>query len=348
MNYQRTRLTIFAFSHFVVDMCCFFALYSGAVSSEHAALWVLLYNALAFGLQVPFGALADAIDDARPAAILGIGLVAVGIMLMEHILISILLLGIGNALFHVGGAVTVLRHRPGDALRAGFYVAPGALGVSAGVLSAASGGFSQAVSILVLLICVFLIIAAGPGTARGNPVEETPREPLPLGTGAIMLCLVSIGIRSFSGFSADLPNLILLGGLAAFLGKLMGGIFARLLNWNVLALLGAGIGGLMMAFFPGTRIIYFGVFLFNLAMPLTLSAVMKSFPAHAGLGFGLTTFALLLGWLPLISCETGYCASSCLLAALVLAAALMLFFTLRYGNVKASTTPKAHCHEHAV
>jgi len=330
MNYHRTRLAIFAFSHFAVDLCCFFALYSGAAGSEHAALWALVYNALAFGLQAPLGAFADALDDARPMAILGLGLVAVGAMAAQHFLVSILLAGMGNALFHVGGAVVALRHRPGDALRAGVYVAPGALGVAAGILLAASGGFSSALCVLLLLVCVFLIIAVGPGAERGAPIEVTPREPLSLGAGAIMLCLASIGVRSFAGFSAELPKLVFLGGLAAFSGKLLGGIFARKLNWNVLALLGVGVGGLMMAFFPGAKIVYIGVFLFNLAMPLTLSAVMKSLPGHMGLAFGLTTLALLLGWLPLIALETGYAAPSYLLAAFVLAAALTLFFMLRY------------------
>ncbi len=330
MSYQRTRLVVFACSHFAVDLCCFFSLYSGAAGSEHAALWVLVYNALAFGLQAPLGALADALDDVRPVAILGLGLVAVGAMARERFLIAILLLGAGNALFHAGGAVSVLRHRPGDALYAGIYVAPGALGVAAGILLAASGGLSSALCILLLLICVFLIIAVGPGAVRNTAVEVTPHEPLSLGAGAILLCLASIGVRSFAGFSAELPKLIFLGGLASFSGKLFGGVFARKFNWNVLALLGVGIGGLMLAFFPGAKFIYIGVFLFNLAMPLTLSAVIKSLPGHTGFAFGLTTAALFLGWLPLIALETGYDAPQYLLAMLALAAALTLFFTLRY------------------
>ncbi|HWQ57419.1 MAG TPA: hypothetical protein VN540_00240, partial [Clostridia bacterium] len=183
MSLQRTRLTFYAFSHFALDLCCIYALYSGAVGSGRAALWVLLYNALAFGLQVPLGAIADRLDDVRPTAVLGLGLVAVGAMAAGRFLICILLLGIGNALFHVSGAVAVLRHRPGDALRAGFYVAPGALGVASGILLAASGGFSAVLCLLLLLICVFLVYAVGPGAPRGSFIIETPHEPLPLETG---------------------------------------------------------------------------------------------------------------------------------------------------------------------
>lgn len=329
MSYSRTRLALYAFSHFALDMCCFAALYAGAVKSDHAALLVLLYNALAFGLQAPLGALTDRLDDVRPAAVLGLGLVAVGAMAMENYFVCVLLLGIGNALFHVSGAVAVLRERPGDALRAGVYVAPGALGVALGILGASTGTDARAMCVLLMLVCVFLILAVGPGAPRGCSIVETPHEPPVLGAGAIMLCLATIGVRSFGGFSAELANLLLLGAFSAFLGKLLGGVIARKLNWGVLALLGVGIGGLIMAFFPGRGFVYFGVFLFNLAMPLTLSTVMKSLPGRTGLGFGLTTLALLLGWLPLVALETGYHAPVLLLAGIALVAALTLFFILR-------------------
>lgn len=345
MAYQRTRLTIYAFAHFAVDLCCFFALYSGAVGSAQAALLVLLYNALAFGLQTPFGAIADSLDDARPVAVLGCGLVALGVMARERFFLSVACLGLGNALFHVGGAVATLRHRPGDALSAGFYVAPGALGVALGMLSAASGALSTAMGVLLMLVCVFLIVAVGPGAPRRCAVEETPREPAPLSAGAIMLCLISIGVRSFAGFAADLPKLLLIGGLAAFLGKLLGGALARRLPWNVLAVACVSIGGLAMAFFPGKAFIYIGVFLFNFAMPLTLSTVMKSLPGRAGLGFGLTTLALLLGWLPLVPLETGYDAPPYLIAALTLAAAFLLFFALKPKKEKSPELQEENQHD---
>lgn len=330
MSNSRARLAFYALSHFTVDLCCFFALYSGAIGAQHAALWVLLYNALAFGLQAPLGALADGFDDVRPMAALGIGLVALGTLAPERFFICVLLLGLGNALFHVSGAVAVLRERPGDALRAGVYVAPGALGVACGILSASPGGLSRAMCVLLLLMCVLCILAVGPGAPRGVAVRKTPREPLPLGASALMLCLAAVGVRSFEGFSADLPKLLFLGALASFAGKLLGGAFARKFNWNTLSLLCVGIGGLIMAFFPGTRLIYIGVLLFNFAMPLTLAAVMKSLPDHAGLGFGLTTLALFLGWLPLVSLATGYSASKYLMAGLSLAAALTLFLIFKY------------------
>ena len=40
------------------------------------------------------------------------------------------------------------------------------------------------------------------------------------------------------------------------------------------------------------------LFLFNMTMPMTLSALARLLPGAKGLAFGLTTFALFLGFLP--------------------------------------------------
>jgi FSR family fosmidomycin resistance protein-like MFS transporter len=41
-----------------------------------------------------------------------------------------------------------------------------------------------------------------------------------------------------------------------------------------------------------------GIFLFNLTMPVTLAAIANMLPGRAGLAFGLTTLALIIGAYP--------------------------------------------------
>ena len=139
MHRAARRLAAHAAAHFAVDFSCFFALWVSTLRGENAAFMVLLYNALAFALQAPLGALCDRLDDARPFTVLGCGLVAWGVLACAFPLPSVILLGLGNALFHVGGAVTSLRHCPGDAFSAGTYVAPGALGVALGAVGKLAG-----------------------------------------------------------------------------------------------------------------------------------------------------------------------------------------------------------------
>ncbi len=343
MPRARSRLFTHAAAHFAVDFSCFFALWLSALRTEAAPLMILLYNTLAFALQAPLGALCDRLDDARPLTVLGCGLVAWGVLVCAFPLPSVLLLGLGNALFHVGGAVTSLRHCPGDAFSAGTYVAPGALGVAFGTLCG-KGVFhcSLFFPVLLLLACVGFIWCCGAGAARACAAFRIPSPMEHLGTGAVMLCLFSIGVRSFAGFTVTTLSgaaaFVLLGAGASFLGKFLGGVAARKVPWRVIGLLGVGIGGLMMAFFPASYATYAGVLLFNLAMPLTLCAVMAAMPENMGLGFGLTTLALFLGSAPLYALPGDYKASAPLLLATTLGAAFMLFFALHETQTQLQET----------
>lgn len=332
MHRAARRLAAHAAAHFAVDFSCFFALWDSTLRGENAAFMVLLYNALAFALQAPLGALCDRLDDARPFTVLGCGLVAWGVLACAFPLPSVILLGLGNALFHVGGAVTSLRHCPGDAFSAGAYVAPGALGVALGTLCGKGMLISPFSAVLLLVACIGSIWFCGMGAPRACVPNRTPSPMEHLGIAAIMLCLVSIGIRSFTGFAvttlSGAPVFVLLGAFASCLGKFSGGIFAKKIPWRVIGLLGVGIGGLMMAFFPASYTTYAGVFLFNLAMPLTLSAVMAAMPEAMGFGFGLTTLFLFLGCAPLYALPDNYKAPVPVLLASTLGAAFLLFFAL--------------------
>ena len=88
------------------------------------------------------------------------------------------------------------------------------------------------------------------------------------------------------------------------------------------------LSGIFLCIAPGSAFVYLGLFLFNMAMPLTLSTVILSFPGRTGFSFGLTTLALLIGVLPYTLIPREWAASPWYLAILVLLAALGLFFGL--------------------
>ena len=86
---------------------------------------------------------------------------------------------------------------------------------------------------------------------------------------------------------------------ATALGKALGGILADRCGW-----IRTGVGGTLAALpllavasrWPDAAIP--GLFLLNLAMPVTLVAVARTMPGHPAFAFGLTCLALLLGALP--------------------------------------------------
>ena len=119
-----------------------------------------------------------------------------------------------------------------------------------------------------------------------------------------MLLLVSVAVRSFVGFGACFQcpgGLAVAIGLpvAAFLGKLLGGIVADRLGW-----LRASAGALLLslpliAFSEGSLVLALpGVLLFQSTMAVTLVAVYGLMPRWPATAFGLPCLALVAGSFP--------------------------------------------------
>ena len=91
-------------------------------------------------------------------------------------------------------------------------------------------------------------------------------------------------------------GLILVCGVV--LGKTAGGFLADKFGVSKSAVFSLGLAALLFLFsglpMPGVA----AVFLFNMTMPITLWVTAKIFPGAKGFSFGLLTFGLFLGFLP--------------------------------------------------
>ena len=107
--------TVYSILHFFVDGICALAMFGWFVSKKNSDWCFLAYNFCAFALQMPLGAFLDMLIMNYKAkkrnvylqfpytfAFLGIVLTVLGAVLHP------IVLGIGNALFHVGGGVSVI------------------------------------------------------------------------------------------------------------------------------------------------------------------------------------------------------------------------------------------------
>jgi len=100
---------------------------------------LLLYHVLAFGLQPVFGLAVDAAGTPRLAAVLGCLVSAGALLFPASPGLAIVVAGIGNAIFHVGGGVVSLRLTPHRAAAPGIFVAPGSLGLLLGAILGSHG-----------------------------------------------------------------------------------------------------------------------------------------------------------------------------------------------------------------
>jgi len=301
---------IYGLVHALVDACCvtvvFRAIGVHDLSPHDAFAIVLAYDVIAFGSQVVFGWLTDRAGAPRAALCCGIGATALGALALPlNAWAAMVLVGLGNALYHLGAGAFVLRLSPQEAAAAGVFVAPGALGLALGIYLGKNPAAFPLWPFPVLLIAslgVALLVRNPPFSPSPSP----PSLPIPRAraTWLVALLLVSVAVRSFVGMGGThaLPRstIVLFAiPLAAFAGKALGGLLSDRLGW-----LETSVGALLLSApliaSGGTRawLLIPGLLLFQMTMPVTLSAVSLVMPGRTAMAFGWTTLALILGALP--------------------------------------------------
>ena len=295
-------LALYSLTHFWVDLSCAFLAFRFLSGSADFLLCLLLYNFCAFALQMPLGLWADGLDRNGVVAAAGCGLTAAA-FLVPVPLAAAVIAGVGNALFHLGGGIDVLNTSGKRAAALGVFVSPGAVGLYVGTFWGGGTAISALLPPAGLLILgggILLLCRRTMGSLRsGNaPVETEPvgGSWLPL----IPLFLVVV-LRSWIGLGQSFPwkaewSLSLVAALA--LGKAAGGFLMDAVGPRRAAGWSLGLAAVLYLLsgdpIPGI----FAVFLFNMTMPMTLWAAAKILPGAKGFGFGLLTFALFLGYLP--------------------------------------------------
>ena len=291
---------VYSVLHFLVDFLCAFGMLRFFAGDANGALNILIYNFCAFALQMPIGAAMDSFAEGKPrmparCASLGVLLTMLGMFTHPAIL------GLGNAAFHVGGGIDVIRE---DQLRSkggrllGIFVAPGALGLFLGGQLAGSPG----IMLPVILICLLPV----PVLLR-LPKQEIPRLPegIPGSVLSCVCCFLVVVLRSYIGLSVVfswktgfLPGLIAV--CAVVLGKIAGGFSAARFGSRKTAIVTLVLAAVCYLFgeLPAWGIL--ALFFFNMTMPLTLYQLWSRWPRYPGTVFGVLTFGLFLGFLPVV------------------------------------------------
>ena len=289
------QLTILSAMHFLVDGVCAAALFRFCGGSELFALLLLLYNTLAFTTQCLVGLLTDKLRMHRiPCAAAGAA-VALGWLLPLSAVPRVILLGLGNSLFHVEGGTETLLSSDEKAWPLGIFVAPGAVGLALGKLWPSLG---------LLFSILLLLLSAGELFLKDPPLltrsdRSSPKRPYLL-CGALLL---AVAVRALGGSAVTFPWQA--GALTAVLtavvvcaGKAAGGFMMDRVGAMPSALLSIVPAAILIAFFAGSMSFsLLGQFLLNLSMPVTLLLLYRLLPDAPGFAFGLAASALWPGTL---------------------------------------------------
>lgn len=315
MANRRVTLTVYTAAHFAVDLGCGWLVMAllamrGQQPMKFGGEVILLYNFLAFGMQFIIGWLTDTARDRgrmwhQYVAFVGCLCVSAALIAGARTpWLSVTLTGLGNAAFHVGGGIDALLFAHGKMGRGGIFVSSGAVGVALGMLLGGTLHGMLYIPAALTGVCALLVLLFG--RCREDivlPSESGQTPPMSAGACGLLLCLFAVLVRSWAGFLFSMPWkqgfwLILLAAVASAVGKAAGGILADRLGARTVGTVSL-LASVPLVIFGGDSVILsvIGIICFNMAMPITLHTAAARLSRREGFGFGLTTLALLIGFL---------------------------------------------------
>ena len=303
----RMNTVLLAAMHFVVDFICAWAMYGFFRQGSGGYENLLIYNFCAFALQMPLGTILDLLKERIDGkirnrfsmiwAVFGAVLTAVGALIHPA------MLGLGNALFHLGGGMEVIEEDLARNLKGrdlGVFVAPGAIGLYLG----AKAGTELLVLVLAALAAAILAIVLfwnkGRKAFEQLPVEKKTSEKIWL---LAVCCFAVVILRSYVGLSVNFSwksgaVFGLLAVLAVAVGKVSGGILGARFGSGRTVCISLLLAAACFAMGDTPVFGLAALLLFNMSMPVTLYMLARALPHLPGFSFGLLTFGLFLGFLP--------------------------------------------------
>lgn len=297
---------VYSVTHFLVDFACAFLMFRSIAGTTDGYPCILLYNFCAFAMQMPLGIIADKWNRNFLFAIIGCVLVGLAYGLVSITVVAVLAVGIGNAMFHIGGGIDVLNISGKKLGALGVFVSPGAFGIYYGTILGRGSGFPVIMIPLTLIMAAGLILGVYK-TQAGTYPKNAAFSMEGIGSRSVFIAVIClflvVCLRSYVGLSLDFSwkSLGYWGTAlicAVVFGKTIGGFAADRFGVVKISFLSLGIAALLFLLPQIPLAGVTAVLLFNMTMPITLWAVAKILPGAKGFAFGLLTFGLFLGFLP--------------------------------------------------
>ncbi len=331
------NLSVYSFAHGLVDatsIAFVFAMFKlHSLSNFNFIFLVILYNILAFATQPIFGYLTDKIQKPKISILIGFFLLLFSaVTIFFFPLITVISLGIGNSLFHIGGGIISLNLTPKKATAPGIYVAPGAIGLFLGGIYGTSDYFSVIPFVILILLLSVLVFFIQSPKLNYTKNKKTKINSLTL---ILFLLLLVILIRALVGllisFSwKSIPILLVISVFAVFSGKFFGGMLADKFGWIKVGVCSLALSSIfLLTGISNPFLGIAGIFLFNITMPITLTALSNNLKNNYGFAFGLTALALILGFFLGISNIKWLFADKWIIFLIILFSSAILYLSLK-------------------
>lgn len=300
--------------HLLVDGLCVCCLYliASSLSASHLVGIFLTYNILAFLTQPLTGLWADRIERRHWMLLASVILLTMAVLATSIVInfglstmgmmVVVVLLGMGNSLFHVWGGKQVAVTTGNDMRALGAFVSTGAFGLALGFIFFSWPLLYVALLSISVLSTAYVHLDLKAGISVNNQEVEHRFSRMFIWVSLLVLMLVvmlrSLVGETFTGGISRTSSLVLLIGLLSMLGKMTGGWIAHHLGIvRMLALVVVLVAVCLV--FRGQEMVMplVGLFAVNCTMPVTLYLANVVLPKQEGLAFGLLAAALIPGYL---------------------------------------------------
>lgn len=312
-------LLLYTSAHFFVDYICAYLILGRIPQDGLFPAFLILYNFCAFAVQMPLGVVSDMLEGCDWLSVCGTGILAFlvfpgGILSIPPAVLAALA-GLANAMFHIGCGTQILRSSNGSCRDSGIFVSSGALGLYLGGKSAGMGAGGSAFCIPALcMYLIFLLMAIGSiisGPDIGNDFEKAAtfsyENAFYDNYFRYMFCLCALAavvvLRSYLGWivnfswKKEYPLLLV---CCIVLGKMFGGVLSDLFGETRLITVSLFLSAILFLVSSNLAAGAASMLLFNMTMPVTL-VCMAGLTGKPGFAFGLLTFALYIGCLPVLT-----------------------------------------------
>jgi FSR family fosmidomycin resistance protein-like MFS transporter len=247
-------------------------------------LLIVIYSIIGFGGQLPIGFWVDYKKQIKPFAIASLVLLplAIGTYFIDAGA-GIIFSGIASAFVHVTGGTVCLQVHDNKTGPLALFTAPGVLGLTTGGLLGVLSVYSLWFVLVLVIVVAYLILKndlPGYNTPEQKQSELDAHDWLMLGILLIM-CFRSFIFDVINHVAQQYPNGILIIGISAFAGKIIGGFVADKIGWKKFVYITLPIALILFQF--GKENIYalaFGIACLQSSVPITLLLMSRSLPMY--------------------------------------------------------------------
>ena len=308
---KNKRLALYSIGHFLIDFTSAFLLF-GIIKGLNVEMYIyslLIYNFCAFALQMPIGIIGDKLNRNNYISSIGMIISAAAVLfsatgVISQVIILSILLGVGDACYHVGAGIDTLNDSVEKQWRLGVFGSFGGLGLFVGgflgnqILNTQIVPYMLVVGSL-LFFAFFLMDTSMYENGRSENVSFEIENIKGISIIVLLSMSFVVIINSYMSvavsFSWQVGVWAVVCAIGIFIGKILGGVLSDKFGIKIASIISL-LGSAVFFMFSSNQICgTIALLLFAMTVPMTLWIPARILPKAKGFSFGIVKFSIFIG-----------------------------------------------------